>query len=283
MDQLVQIAETFFEYRWTSRGHTLLRPRFDSLVVGASGTGKSNLVRTISRKLGVPVLRVSYAEWIVSAARERPHTLERIHAFVDENVRGIIHIDELDKFRNFHSTDWSVAVMVELFFLLDRSLRESKWTDVLQNRLATSILMVGTGTWQSVWSDFDKPTLGFNAEHQVNHPSIQQEIIKRSIIPAELLRRFRSQLIILPPPSEADYRQAAERFGLNDLAGKVGIELDYRSAKEQGLGARWLEEQLANLLCLARGKGITTAFEEPDFLFEDENPEGDPEIADPPL
>jgi hypothetical protein len=49
------------------------------------------------------------------------------------------------------------------------------------------------------------------------------------------------------------------------------------------LGARWLEEQLANLLCLARGKGITDAFGEPDFIFEDEDPEDDPDIADSPL
>ncbi len=286
-EQLLQISETFFEQRWRSPIATTLRPRFDPLVVGASGTGKSHLIRTISRTLGVPLLRVTYGEWIVLAARENPHTLERVHAFVEENPRGIIHVDELDKFRSLSTSDWSVAVMVELFLLLDRTLqqpmRDLKWTSSLQDRLSNSMLMIGTGTWQSAWSDLDKPPIGFQTEQASNCRAIQQEIIKRCVIPTELLRRFRSQLIVLPPPDESDYRQASELFGLNELAGRLGVQLDFSSAKELSLGARWLEEQLADLLRLAHVKGILAVPEHTDIFDDVQESEDDLDATDCPV
>ena len=58
------------------------------------------------------------------AARETPHTIQRINAFVEEYPRGLIHIDELDKFKAAHVGEWSTSVFVELFLLLDRSLQQ---------------------------------------------------------------------------------------------------------------------------------------------------------------
>ncbi len=155
-------------------------------------------------------------------------------------------------FGSHPSSDWSISVAVEAFLLLDRTLQqplgELKWTERLQDRLAESILIIGTGTWQGVWSDCAKPTVGFRADRQNDQGTIQREIIKSGIIPTELLRRFRSKLITLPPPTEDDYRKAAALFGLDELAAKVGVHLDYSAAKVSSLGARWLEEQMADVL-----------------------------------
>jgi hypothetical protein len=197
-----------------------------------------------------------------------------VYAFLTANERGIIHVDELDKFRPAHTSDWSVSVLVELFHLLDRSLhqplRQIEWTDDLRYRLASSFLIIGTGTWQQIWADFERPAVGFRPDTAKGPSAVQREIIKRGIIPTELLRRFRSQIILLPPPEEADYRRAAEAFGLVDLAAQVGVQLDYSSALEGGLGGRWLEETFADLLCLAREKGIETDAGHPDLFAEGE-------------
>jgi len=274
MEKLLQISTTFFDRHWYIPAAVSLRPRFDSLVAGPSGSGKSELVRIVSRVIGVPVLRLSYAEWIVAGAKETPHTMERVHSFLTANERGIIQVDELDKFRSASTSDWSLAVLLELFHLLDRSLhqplRQIEWTDDLRDRLAKSFLIIGTGTWQAIWTDFERPALGFRAGGPMGASTIQREISKRGIIPTELLRRFRSQLILLPPPDESDYRRAAEKFGLVELATQVGAQLDYTSALEQGLGGRWLEETFADLLCLARQKGISTDFGQTELFGEDE-------------
>ena len=279
MEKLLLISNTFFEHRWYIPAATSLRPRFDALVAGPSGAGKSELVRMVSRAVKVPFLRLSFAEWIVAGAKESPHTLERVYSFLTTNERGIIHIDELDKFRAAHTSDWSVSVLVELFHLLDRSLhqplRQIEWTDELRERLARSFLIIGTGTWQQIWADFERPAVGFRPEARESTVAVQREIVKRGIIPTELLRRFRSQIIFLPPPRESDYRQAAKTFGLVDLAAQIGVQLDYSSAVEQGLGGRWLEETFADLLCLAREKGITTDVGHPDLFAEEEWVEDD--------
>jgi SpoVK/Ycf46/Vps4 family AAA+-type ATPase len=255
-NQLTEVADAFFEMDWGSTG---LRPRLDSLIVGPSGTGKSHLIRMLSRKLGIPRLRLSFSEWVVMAARERPPTLGRVHEFVSEHPRGFIHIDEIDKFRLTHTSDWSTSVFMELFLLLDRSLHQPsqhfQWSGHLQEKLFTSFLILGSGTWQSIWDRREKTEIGFQTKTQSFPITLYRDIQKGGVIPEELLRRFSSDLIVMPIPREDDYRRAAANYGLPQLAHQLGITLDYAAAAEGGLGARWLEETLARLLRAARRNG----------------------------
>jgi SpoVK/Ycf46/Vps4 family AAA+-type ATPase len=129
--QLVEVADAFFEMDW---GATGLRPRLDSLIVGPSGTGKSHIVRMVSQKLGIPRLRLSFSEWIPMGARERPSTMHRLHGFISENSRGLIHIDEIDKFRVSNTGEWSTSIFTELFLLLDRSVEHpSRFSFAVRN------------------------------------------------------------------------------------------------------------------------------------------------------
>jgi hypothetical protein len=70
-------------------------------------------------------------------------------------------------------------------------------------------------------------------------------------------------LIILPPPTEKDHREGAKFFGLDRMAKDLGVDLDYAGAAQEGLGARWLEEKLGDLLRLAKrtGKSLFPAAE----------------------
>ena len=284
-EQLLEVAETFFDLRWESLG--AMRPRLDTLVVGPTGMGKSHLVRVVSRKLGIPILRLSFGEWLVTGSRETPRTLDRVHAFVDEHPVGIIHIDELDKIRSTLTSDWSTSILVELFLLLDRSLQQPTrtyiWTEHLQKKLQRSFLMVGCGTWQSMWAERNKRPIGFHPSTGSSHGLVQREIANRSVIPDELLRRFSSRLIILPPPTEEDYREGAKAFGLDRMAKDLGVCIDYTEATEGGLGARWLEEKLGDLLRLAKrtGKSLFPAAETPPPEPSDLDVEDDPSYEEP--
>ena len=278
-EELLEVAETFFSLDWVSGS---LRAKMDPLVVGPSGVGKSKVVQLVCRKLGLPHLRLTFGEWVVMAARETPHTIQRIHAFVEKYPRGLIHVDELDKFKAAHTGDWSTSVFIELFLLLDRSLqqpsRDFQWTEALQNRLAHSFLIVGSGTWQSIWSQPIRPSIGFGTTTGVA-TIVPTEIEKSGIIPLELLRRFNPDLIVLPPAREADYREGSRIFGLDLMAQDLGIELDYAEAARGGLGARWLECTFSRLLRRARkmGKRVSRVIDPPI----PEHPDWDPDDEDP--
>jgi SpoVK/Ycf46/Vps4 family AAA+-type ATPase len=253
---ILEMAEVFFQTDWSGGG---LRPRLDPLIVGPTGMGKSHLVRAVAQKLNLPVLRLTFNEWVVSGARSIPHTLRRLHAFIEDSARGIVHVDELDKFKSIHVSDWSTSVLGELLLLLDRSIQQpdgrSEWTPDLQEKLRRSILIIGSGTWQGVWTASAKPKMGFQTESRSLPGTVPQDIAKSGVIPDEIFRRFNSELVVLSPATEVDYRRGAEIFGLERMAGELGLHLDYAEAVERGLGARWLEEVLARLLRVARKQG----------------------------
>jgi SpoVK/Ycf46/Vps4 family AAA+-type ATPase len=253
---LLEIAAVFYETNWSATG---LRPRLDPLIVGSTGMGKSYLVGAIAQKLDLPILRLSYNEWIVMGAKEPPQTLMRVRTFVNDHPRGLIHIDELDKFKAVHRTDWSTSVYGELFLLLDRALQQPsrgrEWTAELQARLRMSFLIVGSGTWQSTWEQATKAKLGFGSRSLAAPESIQTAIENSGVIPSELFRRFNSELVILSSATEDDYRRGSELFGLDKMARELGTKLDFADATERKLGARWLEESFGRLLRLARKQG----------------------------
>jgi hypothetical protein len=63
----------------------------------------------------------------IGSARENTPTLLRIKQFVADNDRGLIHLDEIDKFSGGNlgtsgsSDSWSRFVVGEVFDLLDRT------------------------------------------------------------------------------------------------------------------------------------------------------------------
>lgn len=277
---LLEMAEAFYETDWPESG---LRPRLDPMLAGPSGVGKSHVVQAVGRKLGLPILRLTFNEWLVTGAKEHPYTLERVHAFIETNRRGFIHVDELDKFKATHRTDWSTSVHGELMLLLDRSVQQPTrgivWTPFMQAKLRKSFLIIGSGTWQPTWSENSKRKMGFQNSTNCASELIQHDIEKSGVIPAELFRRFSSELVLIPPANEADYRRGSKLYELDRMARELGVELDYANAVERGLGARWLEETLARLLRIARKQGkqlfpptpapTTETSDESDFEFEE--------------
>jgi SpoVK/Ycf46/Vps4 family AAA+-type ATPase len=252
--RLLKIGETFFRAQIPRTG---LRPRLDSLVVGSSGSGKSFLARAVANELEVPLLKLTFGEWLVAGSRGcSTTTIELVRKFIDVNERGIIQIDELDKARAGFAREWSIAAYAELFSLLDRTTADgnlgARWEPVHGIRLRDDFWFIGCGTWQDVWTNQGKKRLGFNqTAHTLLETDIRDQIERQALIPLELLRRFCRQLIILLPATEDDFRKASAQFGICKLANALGETLDFAEAATSGAGARWLEETLASLLVLA--------------------------------
>ncbi len=238
-----------------------MRPRFDSLIIGPSGVGKSHLTRAVAENLSVPILKLSHGEWIVTAARTCTRsTIQRVRDFLGQNECGIIHIDELDKSRAGFRTEWSIAVFGEIFSLLDRHSpappRDGAWSETELSHLRNRFWFLGSGTWQDLWNDVSSAKIGFGKSNFSDDQTMLVEKVRRScLIPEELLFRFSANYILLPPATEDDYRQAAKAFGLCKMAEVLGIQIDFRKATAEGSGARWLEETQAQFLVHAWKSG----------------------------
>jgi hypothetical protein len=257
--QLCEMGEVFFGVDWPK---SPIKPRLDPLVVGPTGVGKSHLVRSVADILKVPLLRLSYGEWMVTGSRGNQPTLSRIHDFVTSSPKGIIHIDEVDKARVGFQSDWSIYAYAEMFFLLDRNMsqpaRNEKWTDELNAKLKHSFWIIGSGTWQMLWDTVGKPSIGFGGVENGSGglcAEIARLVHQKEIIPKELLKRFCNELILIPPANEIDFELAADVFGIGKLAKELGVDLDYQGAVLSESGARWLEETYGALLLKAYRMG----------------------------
>jgi len=257
--QLCEMGEVFFGVDWLESD---IRPRLDPLIVGPTGMGKSHLVRSVAEMLKVPLLRLSYGEWMVTGSRCALTTIARIHEFVTSNPMGIIHIDEVDKARVAFTTEWSIYAYAEMFFLLDRNIsqpaKNEQWTPELNAKLRHNFWIIGSGTWQVLWDTIAKPSIGFGDTTDNDagvYDAIKELVRKKEIIPKEFLKRFCNELILIPPATITDYELAADVFGIEKLAKELEVPLDYQGAVQSQGGARWLEETYASLLMQAYRMG----------------------------
>ena len=274
---LLEIAELFFFTDWADLA---IKPRLTPLVIGPSGIGKSTVVREVAKEVGLPYMRLTASNWVPSGSRDEP-TLLRVHKFLTDNDQGIFHYDELDKFRGSNSngpsggSEWSGSVVGELFDLLDRApsqpVRKLSWNLGLLQKLRQDFWMVGSGTWQQAWRETSKSKVGFGKGDDASSivAEIRRIVATTDAIPQELLRRFNGsngQLIVMPPATATDFARAAEDFGLAKLAEALETSLNFEEAASSGLGARWLEETMAELLLRARRQGRTDLFRYRAFI-----------------
>ncbi len=240
LNELSSMAAVYFDRGWAGFG---IQPRIQPLIAAPSGSGKSFLVRTFAEAQGLPMLRLSYAEWLPRGARARQDTATRIHEFLQGHERCVLFVDELDKMQAYPS-DWSSSILTEVFLLLDRTLFQVGFSSdaavdrLVARRLAEGVFMVGGGAWQAVWNDYARP-LGFGA----TQGDAASDIAAARQIPDELLRRFGGTPLILPPATAADLRLLAQADGLEQMAARFGMALNYDAGAASNRGIRWLEDQ----------------------------------------
>jgi SpoVK/Ycf46/Vps4 family AAA+-type ATPase len=267
-DELRETARDFFDYDW----HSLpVAPRTNVLLVGSTGVGKTYLCRRLAAELGLPLLDLEYANWVVTGAGSRggTHTLRLAYAFVERHAQGIIMLDEVDKIGTDQETsDWTRSVHLEVFSLLDRRTlagvieatdpegvpRFRMTADQIQVRLFRGHLIVGAGAWQNLWRK--TPSVGFGRrENDTMELPTYRELIQR--IRPEILNRFNSKLLFLPPLSRLDYQSLVEET-LHSLPEnfrpliREAAHATLDEAVQTQKGFRWIEELVAQAIRIIR-------------------------------
>jgi SpoVK/Ycf46/Vps4 family AAA+-type ATPase len=233
--------------------HGGVKMRIAPLIIGPSGLGKSHLVMTVGRALGLPVLRMTVSDWIVQAARQTPCALAVLQAKLKEHRKFILFIDELDKLSKSHEGgDYTLFQQVEIYGVLDRAVSYAgspggSWGSEQDRQLRENVMIVGGGTWHDLWAAGPPRSMGF-ASGGTTADDITNQIRQARIIPEELLNRFSDRWLLLRPYTVEDFQAIAERIGLTpeefDPVAAVASGGNFR-AVQNALTARALKQYFA--------------------------------------
>jgi SpoVK/Ycf46/Vps4 family AAA+-type ATPase len=284
-EQLLLMARILFERRWRKLPVT---PRFNVLLIGPTGLGKTQIVRRVAAVLSLPLFEASASNWMLLGTHHRGAnpTWPSLFRFLIENRRGVIFVDELDKIGG--KTEWTVFLRTEIFNLLDRTLprdiadgeRDSEGylktvrADSMARRLAHSRLQCGmliaaAGAFQDFWDQSNTRQLGFGSAVHDSPPFLPDHDALSQSLPRELVNRFRSRLLCLRPLGRPDY-MAMLHSTASRLPENLGVEFlrlgheSIASAVQSQLGVRWLEELIFKTLATrgaarSQSLGITAA------------------------
>ena len=214
-----------------------VRVREKPLVVAPTGSGKSHCVKEFCRLKQVSLLELEPSAWVPVGARFDRYTSQDIQSFVRENDRGVIFLDECDKL--VAQSDYMVGVRQEIYSLLDGASRGyATLSDQEKEKLRREFLIVGAGTWQSIFSTRE---MGF-VDRRTG-----VSIEKQDLIPEEFLRRFGSILYLKPPEAEEFEEWLRDMYSELCLPTPDTHALA-RQAVASELNCRWMENHLAALL-----------------------------------
>lgn len=238
--EIVSRAHAFYRGDWSELP---IQPRWASLVVGPTGTGKTAVAAMAAEAVNASMLRVSAPSWMPAGAHNRAtkETINVIAAHVDMHDRTILVADELDKLiAGPGGTDvgsggsvgaWQCYVRAEVFDLLDgrwpTGIKDGDGDDMsaaaiesLTTKLRETVFVVGIGTFQA-WHDSvgTHRTMGFKAEVHPEKSEMSADIVAEQM-PRELANRFNSALIRLPELQANDYHRIA-----NEAAAKLPLRM----------------------------------------------------------
>lgn len=273
--ELLETARVFFEGDWRDLP---IRPRFSRFIAGPTGTGKTHIVTTLGRELGLPVFSVTATSWIPFGATPRGArpTWVDIVEFCRSHTRGIIFLDEVDKLMGW--TAWMQYIRTEAFGLLDRCVPDTVTlnggnydqedpdelkarVETARIRLADSFFIVGAGAFQAVWQSKSAGTIGFGSSSSGSSVSLNKSDMA-AVIPAEVVNRFASPILVLHPLSRDDYAAILQKVvseldpPLGGLVSSIGRN-SIADAVANGTGCRWVEEVILRaLMDLPKGHAV---------------------------
>jgi hypothetical protein len=187
-----------------------------------------------------------------------------LYSFIDRHERGIIALDEIDKIASPDGTgEWSRAVQLEIFSVLDKvvlpgivegghsedgplfTLRRED----IERRFARGYFIVGSGAWEHLWRA--RSAAGFiPPSNSAQRPTYDQLL---QTIPAEILNRFRGNVLYLGPLTKADYESLLEET-LHRLPREFAPFVRHAAAQSLNealrtqRGYRWIEELVATAI-----------------------------------
>lgn len=212
--------------------------RLNGFIIGSSGSGKSHLCRLLGRVLGIRTHTLTVGSWTPHGAKQSPTTYETLCDLLSVDERLILFIDELDKFRSMDNA-WSLGVLTELFAVLDRTIEigTGGWTQAHARRLRDKVFIVSAGAYHDVWTNEIGRRMGFTRS-ATSLDDIRTKVETTNLIPAELLFRFNSEWLVIPPMTAADFQQVISRLNL-----PPGL-IDPEEAAATGRNFRFIEDCL---------------------------------------
>jgi len=262
-ERLLEIGKACFAIQ---RKTLPLRARTNCLLLGPTGTGKTHLVSAVAKalgvdcELGVGFLPLALSNWIILGGQDRSaqSTWTTIFKFLrgHRNHTGVvIFLDEIDKLAE-HDTSWGTHIRVEGFTLLDlklpTGLRDGEGDPIPDDALAMAqevlterTFIVAAGAFQNLWEKRTQSHIGFSQKSNSLPPPTPTDLVR--ILPREIVNRFLSTPLILPPLEPDDYLTMLETAApqipgyLRETFIRVGLEkMSAAIAMQQG--CRFLEE-----------------------------------------
>ena len=259
--ELMESARDYFHGSWSLLP---INVRIAPLIVGSTGTGKTFLVRRLAAELKLPLFVQSAGDWILSGCQNRgaPPTLPRLYEFIDRHERGVIFVDEVEKLGDADgATDWRRFLQLEIFSVLDRQISSGVLevdelpkfkldAENLAERFKRGFLIVAAGAWQSLWTR-NGESIGFSQDSPVTFLPDHKRLA--ATLRLEILNRFSSRTLLMPPLTAEDYREAfleiIERVPV-DVREVLPMpsEAAIREAVASQKGFRFFEEQMAEAI-----------------------------------
>ncbi len=232
-----------------------------TLMIGASGSGKSALAGQFAAERGAALLSLDCGSWLVAGAAAKPATLRLVRDFLRAQGGGtglvaVLLMDELCKLlptgENLHQSGWSLSVWAECLSLLsgDTHLAAHDWSTEDIRRLRTNTMILGAGAFQAalleVRSSTRKGSLGFS-DSSAGKATYASQIAQ--YLPEELLSRFSSEIMVLESPTRSDFQEAIARIhtGLGIKRDRPMTQLLDEAGSALG-GMRWCENYVCRLL-----------------------------------
>jgi hypothetical protein len=232
------------------------RPLLRPLLIGATGCGKSTLVREFARQRDWGFLAVDAGSWLIQGAFSKPPTLRLIRDHVRAFPRTCLFIDECCKLMptgHDANSGWYTSVFAEFLGLYDTSERllGHEWTRADIQRFRESCFLIAGGAFTSALKQAQASAmrggLGFGQAGPIAGATHSSKI--GEILPPEIFLRFHSSHLVLEAPSRDDYARAIEMIHA-DL--KVEREKPIKElideAQASGNGVRWVPEYLTRVL-----------------------------------
>jgi len=258
LEQLKLMWDIFF---WKDFSTFPVKPRLDPLIAGPTGAGKSHLIRSLAGWAKAKYFPVTFGSWMPQGTKSDTGgpTVFSILDTVETHSRVILHIDELDKFREDFSQTWSRSVLNDLWNTLDRNFPIEDWIKArsrplltlndMRERVRRNLWIVGTGTWQELFENRKRGTVGFSSTNAVVENEISDSIRESKIIPPELLSRFNVDILLLEYPTTREEKQnLIDSTGITELARQAGVTVTPDMLNFEKGGMREIESIMTRLL-----------------------------------
>jgi hypothetical protein len=175
-----------------------ITPSLHPLLIGSSGSGKSFLVRSLAKRLKIPLFETTMSSWLPQGGRAQVPTGRLLARFLQEQGSdgAIVFIDEIDKLRpQKDNSEYGRHLLDEVMGLLSGIVeRWDGWSPETAQILRDRTFIVCAGTFQHMYQESQSPGEAWQKL------SIADRIWEQECLPEELLMRLSSSMIELQPP-----------------------------------------------------------------------------------